>query len=227
MDGASLAVAPVTGGVASLTTSAIGFGSHWVVAEYAGAGNFLGTTNSLGANLVINTPPNAVADAVLHYPGKALNIPIANLLGNDVEADAADSIHLASLASASALGGTVVSDGTWVYYTAPAGNTNADTFTYTIADTLGATSTGTVTITTKLSIPSLTLKIADLTWGNYLIRFDGIPNTTYDIETTPSLVPASWQLWMTTNSDVSGVIILTDHVTNGAPSKFYRTVYKQ
>ncbi len=227
LDGVSLATTSLSGGVASLTTSAIGFGSHAVVAEYAGDGNFLGVTNSLGTNLVINTPPTAVADSVTRYPTNGFKISISSLLSNDIESDATDTIHLASLSATSTLGGMVVSNGDWIYYTAPAGNTNPDSFTYRIADTLGGSSSGTVTIITSLgSSPSLTLKIAEVTAGNYVISFDGIPNSVYDIETTPKLNPTTWQLWMTTNTDANGMISITDTSANGATNKFYRTLFK-
>jgi hypothetical protein len=198
-----------------------------LVAEYGGDGSFLGATNTLGAPLVINTPPTAVADAVTRYPTNGMKISIAGLLANDVDGDPTDAIHFVSAAATSTLGGTVVSNGAWLFYTAPPGNTNTDTFTYTIADTLGARSTATVTITTVWGTgPSLALTITDLPDGNYLIRFDGIPNTTYDIETTPTLTPASWKWWMTTNTDANGMLSVPDAATNGAPSKFYRTVYR-
>ncbi len=227
LDGVSLAIASLSGGVSSLTTSAIGFGSHAVVAEYAGDGNFLGVTNRLGTNLVINTPPTAVADSVTRYPTNGFKISISSLLSNDLESDAADTIHLASLSATSTLGGMVVSNGAWIYYTAPAGNTKPDSFAYRIADTLGGSSSGTVTITTDLGGgPSLTLKIAEVTAGNYVISFDGIPNSVYDIETTPKLNPATWQRWMTTNTDANGMMSIPDTAANGATNKFYRTLFK-
>jgi len=227
LDGATLASASLSGGVASFTTSSIGFGSHAVVAEYVGDGNFNGVTNTLGSDLVLNTPPTAGPDGVDLFFTNGLKILISNLLSNDVEADPTDTIQLVSVATTSALGGTVVSNGLWLYYTPPAGNTNADTFTYSIADSLGGSSVGLVTITSRLDLaPSLTLKVTDLTGGNYLIQFDGIPDSIYDIETTPVLNPADWQLWTTTNTDNNGMISLIDSITNGAPAKYYRTVYK-
>jgi len=227
LDGAILTDAPLSGGVASFITSTIGFGAHAVTAEYVGDGNFNGTTGSLGTSLVINTPPTAGADSVIRYLINGVKIRISNLLANDVESDATDTIHLVSTAASSALGGTVVSNGLWIYYTPPAGNTNTDTFTYRIADTLGGSSTGTVTITTRLdSAPSMTLKVTDLTGGNYLIQFNGIPDSTYDVETTPELNPANWQLWITTNTDAQGMMAVIDNTANGAPAKFYRTVFK-
>ena len=121
----------------------------------------------------------------------------------------------------------VVSNGAWIYYTAPAGNTKPDSFAYRIADTLGGSSSGTVTITTDLGGgPSLTLKIAEVTAGNYVISFDGIPNSVYDIETTPKLNPATWQRWMTTNTDANGMMSIPDTAANGATNKFYRTLFK-
>ena len=156
-----------------------------------------------------------------------MKVSISALLSNDVEVDATDVIRLTSVATSSALGGTVVSNGLWIYYTPPPGNTNADTFTYGIADTLGGSSAGTVSITARLeAAPSLALKATDLGGGNYLIQFDGIPNSNYDIETAPGLNPGIWQLWTTTNTDASGKMAVTDNAANGAPARFYRTVFR-
>lgn len=74
--------------------------------------------------------------------------------------------------------------------------------------------------------PSLALKVTDLTGGNFLIQFEGLPVSIYDIETTPTLSPASWQSWLRTNTDGKGMITVTDRATNGAPSKFYRTILR-
>lgn len=79
---------------------------------------------------------------------------------------------------------------------------------------------------TPVPDPSLTLKISDMTDGSFLLQFEGLPASPYDIETTPVLSPASWQLWVRTNTDGKGMIILTDRATNGAPSRFYRTVFR-
>ncbi len=227
LDGGSLGSASLTAGVASFDTAAIGFGAHAVVAEYSGDGNFNGATNALGTNLVINTPPIAVADSVTRSLTNELKIRISNLLGNDVESDATDAIRLVSVGTSSVLGGTIVSNGLWLYYTPPVGNTNADSFTYSIADTLGGSSTGTVNITTRLdAAPSLTLRVTPLAGGNYLIQFDGFPNGTYDVEAATALNPANWQTWVTTNTDANGMITLIDTSSNGAPAKYYRTLYR-
>ena len=227
LDGGSLGSASLTAGVASFDTAAIGFGAHAVVAEYSGDGNFNGATNALGTNLVINTPPIAVADSVTRSLTNELKIRISNLLGNDVESDATDAIRLVSVGTSSVLSGTIVSNGLWLYYTPPVGNTNADSFTYSIADTLGGSSTGTVNITTRLdAAPSLTLRVTPLAGGNYLIQFDGFPNGTYDVEAATALNPANWQTWVTTNTDANGMITLIDTSSNGAPAKYYRTLYR-
>ncbi len=82
-------------------------------------------------------------------------------------------------------------------------------------------------ITTRLdAAPSLTLKVTPLTGGNYLIQFDGFPNSTYDVEAATALNPANWQAWVTTNTDANGMITLIDTSSNGAPAKYYRTLYR-
>jgi len=44
------------GGSASTNLSNLAFGTYTVTAEYAGDGNFCGTTNTMATNLIVNTP---------------------------------------------------------------------------------------------------------------------------------------------------------------------------
>ena len=59
--------APVTltNGVATMHTATLTHGSHSVTAQYAGNANFTGTTGSLGAQQVINTPPSTLVTVLL------------------------------------------------------------------------------------------------------------------------------------------------------------------
>ena len=49
----------LSGGVAGYSTTNLAHGTHTIAAEYAGDGNFTGTTNLLSPAQLINTPPVA------------------------------------------------------------------------------------------------------------------------------------------------------------------------
>ncbi len=101
--------------------------------------------------LASNQPPVAVADAATTTGTAPVGVKV---LTNDYDPDAGDTIHLVSatqpvVQNTSTPKGAVsinVATGT-VTYTAPALFTGVVTFNYTVADSKGATSTATVTIT--------------------------------------------------------------------------------
>ena len=107
------------------------------------AGNTARATCRLLVELPDETPvANADHIAVdLNSTGNALDV-----LGNDTDADAGDVITLQSLNTTGTLG-TAAIQGDLVEYTPPPGFTGSDSFTYTVHDILGATATGTVTVT--------------------------------------------------------------------------------
>jgi hypothetical protein len=55
VDGESTAV-PLVNGVATFSTSTLSIGSHVVEAEYAGNANWIGTTNRLSPDQLVNVP---------------------------------------------------------------------------------------------------------------------------------------------------------------------------
>jgi hypothetical protein len=214
---------PLSGGAASSVLSDLAHGLHAVVAEYAGDGNFTGTTNLLVPDQLINTPPVAGPDTVERDPTAGVKVSIPGLLSNDTDSDG-DPITLAGVSAASANGGTVVSNTGWIFYTPAPGFTNADTFTYTITDSWAAPATGVVTVNLRTnSGPSPNLTISDLGNGLYAIRGDGIPDRTYRIQFAENVQPTNWATLGPAPADPSGVFQFVD--TNGGPQRFYRSVY--
>lgn len=89
----------------------------------------------------------ANADTVTAFPGQANLIPAVDLLRNDV-ALFPDDMTIKSVGAAQ--NGTVVLSGTDVSYTPKTGFTGADTFTYTVINSDGGSSTGTVTVNVQV-----------------------------------------------------------------------------
>ena len=228
----------LSGGVATFETSSLAHGAHTVVAEYAGDGNFTGTTTTLTPALMINSAPVAGADTIERYPTQGVKVKLATLLANDTDADS-DTLT-ATVSTTSANGGTITVANGWVFYTPAEGNMSADSFTYTIVDGYGGTSTGTVTVSIKVdNDPGQNLTIAAVPEqpGSYLITGSGIPGRTYHVQTATTLTPtADWEEVpsgsMSTGSssvmaDVNGVFqfTYTDQSQPPASVRYFRTVY--
>jgi len=217
------AAVSLSGGTANLTNSTLAHGPHTVAAEYAGDANFTGTTNLLSPSQLINTPPVVGADAIVRDPASGVKVSIATLLSNDTDADA-DLISFLGASATSANGGAVVSDSGWIFYTPSPGDTNPDTFTYTISDGLAAPVTGLVTVNVVGDNgPSANLTITNLSNGLYVIRGDGIPDRAYRIQYADQPQSTDWQTLGTAAADPYGIFEFTD--TNGSSQRFYRSVY--
>jgi VCBS repeat-containing protein len=108
------------------------------------------TTSTLTLTVVgTNTPPTAVADSLATNENTTLLISAAGpngLLANDSDPDAGDTLSVVSVGSAAH--GTVVDSHNGTYaYTPVASYVGPDSFTYTIQDANGASSTASVSIT--------------------------------------------------------------------------------
>ena len=210
-------------GTAVYSTSNLVHGSHSVMAQYAGNGNFTGTTNLLSPVQLINTPPVAGTNILWRDPTNGVNISIAALLSNVTDADS-DPITFLGASTNSANGGTVVSNSGWIFYTPAPGFTDSDSFTYAMSDGWGAPVTGTVTVNVRLDNgPSPNLTIIDLGNGSNAIRGNGISNRTYRIEFGATVPTTNWQTLGTATSDPSGIFLFFD--SNASPQRFYRSVY--
>ena len=91
-----------------------------------------------------NSAPVAQNDSFVTTTGAALSITAAQLLANDSDPDG-DTLTVTSVATTTTAGGTVSGAGPWTY-TPPASFTGADSFSYTIGDGRGGSSTATVNV---------------------------------------------------------------------------------
>ena len=226
IDGANAgAPAALAGGVAGHTSPSLSAGTHTVVAEFAGDGNFFGTTNTLSPNQSVNTPPLAGVDTIERGWTNGTKVLVTTLLGNDTDADG-DAISFVSFDVASTNGAVITRAGDWIHYAPGARLTLADSFGYTISDSRGATTRGTVVVVVRNDeLPSQNLAITDRGDGSYLIRFDGIPRITYRIERNENLDNPLWVQLGSATADASGVFQFIDTPPIGSPRRYYRSVY--
>ncbi len=222
---ASGSPAEVVGGIAYYTNATLALGTHTVVAEYAGDGNFTGTTNSLTPVQLINTPPIAASDTIERYPTNGVKVSIAALLSNDSDADN-DSLMFVAVSATSTNGGTVLRSGNWIYYTPLAGFTNVDAFSYTLSDGRGSNVTGTVLVNIKVdNSMAQNLAITQFAPHQFQLRFNGIPGRTYHIQHTDSLSPIEWLPLGLGTANELGIFEYIDTTPEGVTERFYRSVY--
>ena len=146
--------------------------------------------------------------------------PIRAFLG-DADSDTFDF----TVSSNSVNGATIMVSGGWVFYTPAAGFTNADSFTYTIADGRGGRAVATVTVAIAAdNAPSQNLVITAP--GNNTFRIDGsgIPGRTYRLQFSDLTNPFDWQdiAAGSLTADSFGKFEYTD--TTEATMRFYRSV---
>jgi len=146
------------------------------------------------------------------------------LLANGTDPDG-DALTFVSVSATSTSGGTNVLRGSWITYSPPSGFTNADSFTYLVADGYGLQATGTVSVAILAdSAPTQNIgSIEKLGNGSSLIHFSGIPGRIYMVQYTTNLVTPVWQPLGTNTADTFGKINFTDSPATNSPARFYRS----
>ena len=224
-NGFALPSAPISSGTATATTTLLPRGTNTITAEYAGDGNYLGSTNSLaGGQVVTNRPPVAGNATYTRATGTGLFINIANLLTNVTQRAADHVVTLSSVGSGSQ-GATITISGSSIRY-APLPDHNAnDSFTYTVSDGQGGTATGNVAVNHK-SVTGQNSGAVTVTANSVTSRFAGVPGWTYYVQRSTNLsVGAGWVSINTNLVPSTGLITNVDNFTDlGAPpaSAYYR-----
>jgi hypothetical protein len=220
--GQSLNTAVLVNGLATFATSTLPIGTHPVVAWYAGDANFLGVTNRLAPDQVINTPPVARADSIDRIPPSSAMVLVSTLLTNDSDPDG-HALTLTSVSQRSAAGASVTRRSNWIYYIAPESVAGDDSFTYTASDPLGGIIAGNVNVRVVDPPPAPNITVSQ-EGDSYRIRFDGAPNVTYRIEFAETNDPSSWQQLTTRTADEFGIVEVVDTPPTGLPPRTYRGV---
>src|SRR5205823_14565202 len=96
------------------TTSTLSHGAHTIAAEYAGDGNFQGSTNALSQ--VINSPPVASLATYTRAPDLTLKIAVTNLIANFTSDADGDARTLVSVGLGTN-GATIARIGSKIFYT--------------------------------------------------------------------------------------------------------------
>ena len=225
-DGTPLgASVPLAGGIAWLVTNSLTHGTHSLAAQYAGDGNFIGSTNSLSPNELIDSAPITASFTLQRYPTTGAKARLATLLANDNDPDV-DPMIFSWANPASAQGGLVVTNFGWLFYTRPAGFTNTDSFVYVITDgSLQATGSVAVAIVPDTNFSQSIELSTNLGSGSTRTSFFGIPGRTYTIQYTTNQVSPTWQALGTATTDATGLLQYTDSPGTNVPPRAYRSTY--
>lgn len=147
---------------------------------------------------VSNRLPVAGSDLVVRLSDAlSAKVPVATLLGNDVDPDG-DPLSLTGVADALPAGATVVMIGPWVIYTAPAVEAGAGSFTYTLSDGHGGHSAMgfvTVSVAAAPEPDGAPNPLAVSTSGDdFAVSFLGVPGYRYRVQFSSDLAPPyTWQ----------------------------------
>jgi hypothetical protein len=208
---------------ASFSIGSLTRGNHTITAQYSGDRNFFGSTNSF--NQLIDSQPVANTVILERSSDSGTKILFSDLVTNAIDPDG-DTLALVSISATSASGGTILTNGQWVCYQPPAAFTNADVFSYAVADSLGLQSTGTVAVI----VGTDTNGLQNFVHGDFrddlsVVKFLGIPQRVYTIQYTTNLPAPAWQTLGTAAAAGNGVIVFFDTPPPGSPQRFYRTTY--
>ncbi|MBC8002948.1 MAG: immunoglobulin domain-containing protein [Opitutaceae bacterium] len=182
--------------------------------------NTYGFTQSTPALLTVNQLPIAATPHMQRVALRGVKAQVREFIGTDSDDDV---VRLYSAGPTSMNGGSINTNGAWVFYAPPAGSANSDSFPFTVSDGRGGFGLGTATVTIKIDTDtSQNLRTETLGNGSIRLIFDGIPNRTYSVQFTESLSSPQWQLLATATPNDSGTLIQVDSPPVGSPSRFYR-----
>ncbi len=210
----------LVGGAASITNASLLNGFHVITAQYAGDGNFTGSTNNLNPDLLVNSAPVAQTATYSRPASFNLKIRIATLATNWSDADGG-TITLTSVTATSTNGISMSKDSTYIYYNGANGS-NPDQFSYVISDGFAAT-TGIVNIIVTNAPGTALTSTNQITFngGVPTLRLAGIPGRTYYVQASTNL--AAWVDISTNVAGTNGLWNVIDADATNFPSRFYRT----
>jgi hypothetical protein len=192
-------------------------------------GNYaLAVTNAYGgvissnAALSVDHVPVAGADTIQRFAVGGVRVNTAVLLANDTSPDGCQ-LSIVGVSANSAAGGSVSLRGNWVFYLPPAGYSNSDTFTYTLADGHCATAEGTVTVQVKDSTNARPVAFIENPGdGSFRVSCDGVPGWAYKFQYADDLANPRWEDVTASIADAYGTCEYLDRSPTNAPARFYR-----
>lgn len=183
---------------------------------------------------VSNRLPVAGSDLVIRLSDSLLaKVPVATLLGNDVDPDG-DPLSLLAVTEALPAGASVVVVGPWVIYTAPAVDAGAGSFRYTLSDGPGGHTADGFVLVSVTSAPEpggAPNPVAVTSSGDsFSVSFLGVPGYRYRVQFSTSVsAPYVWQdfhpaaVYTAPDTGTVGVFRHTDSEPSG-PLRLYRAV---
>lgn len=177
-----------------------------------------------GTSSGVNNPPVANPDDVDRHPTVSCKIPVGTLLANDSDPDGNVPLTITAVNYTGGNGANVFLSGGIVFYD-PRGYQGDDTLEYTVEDSLGAVSTGTVTIH-AVQDDQLTFNITSvaMSGGTATITGVGIPGRAYRVQYSDVMPVVSWSTLTTVSADALGQTSYSDPGPLPA-TRFYRVIH--
>ena len=186
--------------------------------------NTSGSVTSSIASLTINNQ-SPVANTVNYTRSNniALTINIADLLTNDTDPDGYYPLMLTAV-GVSTNGVIVTTNSTDIFYTNA--NNVADSFSYTISDTSGATATGTIQIQMVRTFGTnslISLQVGVPGCNSNTLVFAGVPGYPYVVQFATNLNTSPWFNLSTNYTDTNGLWKIIDPTATDV-QRFYRVM---
>jgi len=218
----------LSSGSASLTTAALTHGYHTLAAQYSGDANFNASSNALGSNLLINSAPTPGNHTLGVTENTPFTILASKIFATDRDPDH-DPLTQSNLSATTAHGGTVVLSAGSLTYTPPTNYAGADSFTYTIIDSYGATANATVNVNVRATggQNQTIVSLVSQPDGSKFLTFAGIPGRSYNVQAAATVPSASWATLATLAAGTNGLFSFADTDATNHPVRFYRTAAAQ
>lgn len=179
-----------------------------------GAGTNWWTTNDY-KTILVNKAPTAGSAAYSRVQTNSLRITITDLLTNVTGTSVGQTITLQSVGSGSQ-GATISSDGTYVNYIPV--NSNSDSFTYTVSDGRGGTSTGNIAVNV-IQVTGQNTGVISISGTTATTLFEGIPTWVYIVQRSTNLsAGVGWVAISTNTTPASGLITNIDTFSDISPT---------
>jgi alpha-tubulin suppressor-like RCC1 family protein/subtilisin-like proprotein convertase family protein len=170
----------------------------------------------------VNHPPRAASYQMATSQNAAASLPLFKLHMACSDPDW-DTFIITRAGPSSASGGTAEINGSTIVYTPPVDFTGSDSFTYTVRDSRGASSQGTVSVTvTAASGNGLNIiNVSVAPGGAATIQCAGIPGVSYVLEASTDLV--QWTQLTSATAGANGLFVLIDAQAGNFTNRYYRT----
>jgi len=181
----------------------------------------VGTDGAISFTAKFNRAPATSADGSITGIGQSVSLNAATLLANDSDPDG-DSLSIVSVGATSDHGGTVSFSGGVITYTPASGFQGADSFSYTVSDGVGKTTTGQVAIfVTDGPVPPQNNLVLTPATDGFTVRFSGTPAVSYQILRAADL-DGPWEVVYTATAPPYGLIEYLDNQNPQPSEAFYK-----